>query len=362
MAKAAKQIDPNAFIPPAVRRAAAAAEEAHKASYSKPVEPAPEATPEPAPASEATPEPAPAPAAATPELTPASLVTPPSNPAPAPAPTPAPAPAPASDVVDWERRYKSMEGRYKRAENDIRAMSDQIASMQALIASMQAHEPAQPTPAELRAESLLTPEEINEYGQEFLGVVAKKAKEELTPEVAQLRKQIEQLNKKLEGTEQSTAARRRAELEATLDEKIPNWRDINIAPEFHSWLALPDLYSGAIRHQLLSAAYEQGNTPRVLAFFKGFLSDEAATAPAVPEPHLADAPSGKIPLENFAAPGRAKTAAAPPSAPAEKPTFTRAQIAKFYADSAAGKYRGLEAEKNRIEAQIFEAERDGRIR
>lgn len=136
-----------------------------------------------------------------------------------------------------------------------------------------------------------------------------------------------------------SAAQARRNLETTLDTQVPSWRDVNVAQEFHSWLALPDLFSGAIRHELLKAAYEQNDTPRVLAFFKGFLAQEAASAPAPygqTQPAPADATqgdaSGKIPLETFAAPGRAKTAAAP-VAPAEKPTFTHAQIAKFYADS-----------------------------
>ena len=76
-------------------------------------------------------------------------------------------------------------------------------------------------------------------------------------------------------------------------------------------------------------------------------------------PAPAQPPAGKVPLEAFAAPGRAKTAAA--TAPAEKPIITRAQIATFYADKAAGKYRGKEAEADRLERMIFEAQRDGRI-
>jgi hypothetical protein len=141
------------------------------------------------------------------------------------------------------------------------------------------------------------------------------------------------------------------------------WRQVNVAPDFHSWLQLPDPFSGAIRHSLLSAAYEQNNTPRVLAFFNGFLAQEAALAPApeVAQPDASVTETGKIPLETFAAPGRAKTSAAP-GAPAEKPTFTATQVSKFYADSASGKYRGREAEKDRIDAQIVEAGREGRIR
>ena len=101
-----------------------------------------------------------------------------------------------------------------------------------------------------------------------------------------------------------------------------------------------------------------------------FLSEEAAVDPATLTPgNLGDGSGNptrpvtpKVSLERLAAPGRAKTAAAPSAAPAEKPIFTRAQIADFYAQSTAGKFRGNLAEKARIEAEIFAAQREGRVR
>lgn len=112
---------------------------------------------------------------------------------------------------------------------------------------------------------------------------------------------------------------------------------------------------------MLKAAYAQGDARRVLAFFNGFLAEEAATSPAEAEPEVETARVSKVPLQNLAAPGRAKSAASN-SAPAEKPIFTRAQIATFYADVAAGRYRGKDADKVKLETQIFEAQREGRIR
>jgi hypothetical protein len=136
---------------------------------------------------------------------------------------------------------------------------------------------------------------------------------------------------------------------------------LNSNSDFLDWLRLPDPYSGAIRHDMLKAAYAQGDARRVLAFFNGFLAEEAVVAPAGQEPDVSVTKVPKVPLASLAAPGRAKTAASA-SAPAEKPIITRSQIAAFYADLAAGKYRGRDAEKNKAEAIIFEAQRDGRIR
>jgi hypothetical protein len=328
--------DPNTFIPPAVRRNAEMADAAFRAQGGQPQETPPPAE-APPPVAAPVPEQLPlfpqtAPQQVTPEVT------------------------PPVDDENWERRYKGMEGRYKRAEGDIRSMSEQITSMQNLIASMQ--RPAE-TPAELRPQSLLTPEERTEYGTEFLDVVARRAKEELNPEVASLRNKLSNLEKQLSTTSEQQQARARFELEASLDQRIPHWRDINVMPEFHAWLALPDMYSGAIKHDLLRTAYAQNNTPRVLSFFKGFLDQEAAYVPQGLQPPPAE--NGKLSLEDFAAPGRAKTSAAS-GAPVEKPIITRAQISQFYAQSAAGGYRGREAEKAQLEAMIFDAEREGRIR
>lgn len=344
--------DPNTFIPPAVRRQAQAADAAFRAARGDPPVEAASSSPENGAAS----APSLAPPVEPPPPAQQELPFPPAQ-QPVQSAPPAQQPAPISEE-SWEHRYKSMEGRYKRAENDILGMSSQIASLQSLMASMQ--QPVTPeTPHELRPQSLLTPEEVSEYGSEFLGVVARRAKEELNPEVAALRGQISKLEQQFKGNAEQNAAKARFEMEANMDRALPQWRDINVMPEFHSWLALPDMYSGAIKHDLLRAAYAQSNSPRVLSFFKGFLDQEAAYVPQGQEPPPAG--NGKLSLEAFAAPGRAKTSATT-NVPVEKPIITTAQISQFYADSAAQKYRGREAEKNRLEAMIFEAQREGRIR
>lgn len=288
---------------------------------------------------------------------------PPAEPAPAP-PTPAAAP-PADD--SWELRYKAMKGRFDRSEENVRQLSSQVSSLENVIAAMQAA-PTAPTPPsadELASiENLVTPEERAEYGDDFLAVVGKKAQEMFLPTIKALEQRNAALEKRLDGVATVTAQQSLTSLHSRLDEDLPKWREINRSPEFLAWLDLPDPFSGAIRLGMLKAAYSAGNAARVLAFFNGFLNEEAATAPAEAELGTQDPETApKVPLETFAAPGRAKIAATSPSGlPAEKPVFTRAQIAGFYADVAAGRYRGREQQKNQTEAQIFSAQAEGRIR
>lgn len=353
MAKNIGNIDESVKVPAAIRAAAAQAEAAYHAAYTN-EEPNGDETQE---SQEETPQSEPTEGTAPVETfeTKAQEVSTSAN------PTAEPKPA-NEDDQSWEHRYNSMKGRFDRSQKQIKELSEQISSLQSIVAALELQKTA-PTPtADTRAERLITPEEESDYGAEFLSVVGKKAKEELLPIVKQYESKIAELEAKLQGVNGFVSQSARQRMLSDLDDKVPEWREINRNEEFLAWLELPDLYSGAIRHELLKAAYERNDAPRVLAFFNGFLAEEAATRPATNA--VAQETGAKAPVldaAKLAAPGRAKSAAGT-SAPAEKPIFTGAQIAKFYADVAAGKYRGKEAEKDRLEGQIFEATRDGRVR
>jgi hypothetical protein len=218
------------------------------------------------------------------------------------------------------------------------------------------------------------PFEEESYKQKFLSAQGRLEKAtsrigEMSEQIASLKADYEmkfgRLEQQVKGVNGFVHQNVRDSLETTMDRDVPNWRDINYQPEFLDWLKLPDPYSGGIRMNMLKAAYDQNDTARVRAFFKGFLAEEAATTPAGYQPDRNPQPAaggtGKIPLESLAAPGRAKSAAAN-GAPTEKPVFTRAQITQFYLDKTNGRFRGRETEATRIEQQIFEAQNEGRIR
>lgn len=339
MAKTPKSIAPvdeNVTIPAAVKAAGARSDAIHQAAYAQPPE-----------------DPA-APPVEAPEAPPVAAIP---EPAPAPAPAPPPAPPAAAPAPEtWEHKYNSMKGRFERADNIARSLSERLTGMEAAMAAMTVAPPAPPPT------SLVTPEEVASYGQEFLEVVGRKAREQVTPEVAQLTQRVEDLTKRLESVGTHVAQDARSRTHEYLNKHCPNWLELNENEKFKNWLALPDTYSHVTKHVLLKAAYAANDAPQVLAFFNGFLSEEAAGAPPAPAPDPAatvPVASPKVPLESLAAPGRAKTAAQP--VPAEKPNFTRAEVTRFYVDAAGGKFRGRDDERIKIEKQIHDAGREGRI-
>jgi hypothetical protein len=345
-------IDPDVKVPEAVRRAAEAAEAAQRAAYP-----------------DQNPEPAPTPAPANPDTI--VIAAPAPQPAPAPAPVtpvgnePAPQPAPPAAVDDqtWEHKFKSEQGRAQQLKNQNAQLVDRLNAMEQMIQDLRAAPAPAPAPAPTPAQ-LISDEEREQFGGEMLDVMGRRAKEIVSPEIAEMRATIAALESKLTGTQTFVKKNARQEMLNTLSIKQPNWQEINQLDEFKSWLALPDPYSGATRLGMLLSAFEQNDTPRVLNFFKGFVSELAVTdpAPALDEPAPAAAPQPPRPgLESLAAPGRARTPAQI-AAPAEKQIITPADVNAFYAAKRRGEYAGREAEFNALEQELFRAQREGRVR
>lgn len=265
---------------------------------------------------------------------------------------------------DADHRFNSMKGRYEKSEQKATQLSQQVQELHRVIATLNSA-PVGPAPDNQPARSdvtfnrLVTPAEEVEYGAELLDVVGRRARESISPEVQALKDQLAQLQRQMGGVSQSIVQTARERMHEELTAALPNWQQINGDPKFLEWLGLTDSYSGFIRQNMLRHAYERNETSRVLAFFNGFLADEAVTSPGrVP----AVAPGSKTPavdLGALAAPGRARQAASP--LPPEKPTFTRAQISQFYRDVVAGYYLGKDDEKAAKEADIYAAVQSGRV-
>jgi hypothetical protein len=345
-------IDPDVKVPEAVRRAAEAAEAAQRAAY-------PDQNPQPAPATPpVNPDTIsiaqPAPVAPQPQTPP---VTPVGN-----EPAPQPAPAPVDDQT-WEHKFKSEQGRAQNLKNQNAQLVDRLSALERMIQDMKATPAPAATPAPTLAQ-LISDEEREQFGGEMLDVMGRRAKEIVSPEIAEMRATIAALENKLNGTQTFVKKNARQEMLNTLSVKQPNWQEINQLDEFKSWLALPDPYSGDTRMGMLLSAFEQNDTPRVLNFFKGFVSELAVTdpAPALDLPVAAAAPQPQKPgLESLAAPGRARTPAQI-SAPAEKQIITPADVNAFYAAKRRGEYNGRETEFDALEQELFRAQREGRVR
>lgn len=336
----AKPFD-NSFVPAAARRAAEEADRL-QAQLTAP------------PADQGDPNARPLPTNPVPEATP---------PAPAPTPPTAPAAPPADEDANddsWKAKFLSEQGRTQKMRRDLDEMNRTVSDLRGVMATMNAA-PAAPAEMHFEKPKLVTDAEIAEWSPELMDVIERAAQQIAQPQIDALKAQIEQLGGSVGKVQETFGQNARERMISTLDgssELVGDWRALNEHPDFIAWLQNIDPLSGLLRHDLLKQAWNANDASRVAASFASFLKETNPVAPP-PAPAPAPAPAAKPTLASLAAPGPSR--AAPPSGPAEPEIITRADISRFYADQAAGRFRGREAEAKAYEAQIFEATRSGRI-
>lgn len=275
---------------------------------------------------------------------------------------------------DYERLYRSLKGRWDQEvpqlRQSVQAMVQRSNQLEQLLASMPPPQPGEPAdPANPLKD--FTPDEIEQWGPDMLEMFARIVDRRASNlAAAQVRPLVEQQHADL-----------RSRCEAYLDANAPQWREINFHPAFMEWAILPDPFSGVTRQHLLQRAFEAGDGPRVVNFFRAFVSEVSADSAAVqPAPFAAPAPpapapnghagpqppaSNRIALHELAAPsGSGHTAGqgAPP-APVPKRIYRRSEIAQFYSDKNRGRYATpeLQAQAVAVEADIFQAQTEGRV-
>jgi hypothetical protein len=128
----------------------------------------------------------------------------------------------------------------------------------------------------------------------------------LAPQLAQIHEDNAMLRQRL-------AQEARHRLDQQVAAAVPNYREIDHDPRWHDWLLSTDALSGRQRQVLLNDAIAQGNAARVIGFFKGWQREAGTGAgDAAQQPR-----SRRVPMWG-----------------SDRPTYTRAQVAKVYRQHA----------------------------
>jgi len=280
---------------------------------------------------------------------------------------PQPPPEPPASAEEWERRFHSINGRFQnelpRMRDTIQQLSERNDRLEQLLASSApSGSPANGNGRTTQGADAppltadFTPQEIEDWGPEFLTMVRRVADSRASQVAQQLRPMVAQ-------TQQNA----RQQMMQSLDREIPNWREINVSQEFMDWALVTDEFSGAIRRDLLRQWWEANNAPRVAAFFRSFISGMPG-APAAQQPQPtppAPAPqapaSQRLSLTELAAPSGTGSAAGASPPPAAKRVYKRSEIAQFYLSRSLGHFKGREQEAQAVENDIFLAGREGRV-
>jgi hypothetical protein len=356
-------------LPKAVRNQARKAERDHKKAYSPPEEvpeipKAPEGTASAAVLQMAAQEPQEPPheegVASTSVAAPAASQEPPEPPEP-----------PAAPKEDWEQKYRTLQGMIEREVREKKALQQQIDGLQNTIAAVTSVQQTDSPPASgaQDKQQRLKAEDVEAYGEDMINVIRATAHDEFMPTIAELRKENSRLKEQLGGVADYTRKSEVQQTEALLNKEVPNWRQVNEDPEFLQWLGEPDPFSGRLRHDLLQEAGVNG--PRILAFFKAYLTESQAIrgrqeAPQqAPQPPQAQRQGPIVDPTSLVAPGRpaVQNAGAGAAVDSEEPQiFTQKQITTFYREVQQGKWKNRPQDKDKLERAIHKAAMEGRVR
>lgn len=261
------------------------------------------------------------------------------------------------------QKYKTLQGMYNaevpRLHQQNRELSGRLQQLEQLLASMQSAQPQKPT--EQAAQKLVSEKDVEEYG-ESLDVMRKVSREEMSPVLQRLNViegYLQQMQSNLVPQVQQVAQRQAVTAEQAfwtdLTSAVSNWREINGRPDFQSWLLEADPLTGITRQTYLDDAQRALDAQRVANFFRTWLDITGQATVAQSTGRV----SASSELEKQVAPGRSKSAGNP--AQSKGKTYTPDDIQKFFNEVRQGKYKGREADRDRIERDIFAAQRENRI-
>jgi hypothetical protein len=250
----------------------------------------------------------------------------------------------APEPKDWEQKYRVLQGKYNhevpglQKENrdlkaDVQALREEVDRLK--------QRPAEP-PAPTRAPTV-RPEEVEQYGQDFVDFVGRVAQSVAAPAAQKV--DNSQLEQRVARSEEIASAALRRQFFNDLTDKVPDWEQLNTDAGFLKWLDSVDPLTGTPRQVLFDDAYDKLDLHRVSAFFTSFSGNVGA------------APRGAAPPQSMVTPTTMRGAS---DVPQGKKIWTQREIGSFYNDMRTGRINPEDAA--RTEHEIFAAQNEGRVR
>jgi predicted nucleic acid-binding Zn-ribbon protein len=275
-----------------------------------------------------------------------------------------------NDLRTWRGRYDAELPRERDARIRLEA---EIESLRARITEAPAQEydtPEYKTP---------TKDELENYGQDMFDIAKRYIMADVTKALAALEtrllNKLESVNAAVGTTKNQVAQTAKERFLERLGEAVKDWQKIDSSQEFNAWLDEFDPLYNLPRRNALDMAVQSLNDVHTARIFTAFLSQQgvgesqsakaSGAAPASgtePPEATAQQPTTGPTLEDFAAPGKPSPSQTPEPAKPGAKVWTVAEIQSFYREVSRGAYRSRPEDKDRIERDIAEAQREGRVK
>jgi len=268
-------------------------------------------------------------------------------------PPPAPETPPAQHSVDWEHKFKTLQGLFNaevpKLQSQVKQLNTQITEAQTSVAEQKAkNDQAKDEKPEAN------PKDVEDFGADLVEMIQRQLQgpirglsAKIDGMLSPLAERLRQLEAQVEGTSNTVAITAEDLFFDRLSKAIPEWEALNVDQRFMSWLAEVDPVYGEPRQAALAVARQNLDSARVTSVFNAFKAAHPAKQPKT------DTLSKQI------SPKSGSASVTPVTG--DKPVITQADITAFYHDVAVGRYRGRDQEQADKEAVINLALSEGRI-
>jgi hypothetical protein len=303
-------------------------------------------------------------------------------------------PARTEGGIDWEHKYRSVEGRInalqrkvaeleaenadlkRQAEEADQAAGDFAGHIADLEVEIQELKGSASTASQTARGKRISDAELEDYSPELVDLMRRAAQEEndaLREEIARLRSDVDEVKPVVKQTKaEKEAQRKKDEEQAVYNGFLQNvmgylrmtgeaFQRLNGDTAFNKWLLEDDKLTGHGRKAMLLEREKLLDAAGVARVFQDFLDEVASqsAAPATPTPTPAPPAQGKVSLEKLAGPGGTKVASAAPRAEVSDATrqIPESEIRAF----TNGGFTGTRAERL-ARMKVYEtASREGRV-
>lgn len=272
-------------------------------------------------------------------------------------------PTPRQPVNDWEQRYNTLQGKYNTEVPELRG---ELNSLRNMVAQMN-----QPRRAEETFENVprvrpmppptreVPPEDVEAYGQDLIEASQRWADARYAPILQDYERRLLAVES---GNQQLATYTTQRGVDGALTQAVPDWEQINVDPNFIAWLNQPDMFSGQTRKTLIDNAYNSGDAARTIAFFRAYKNEQTVVGQQPGTQTFQTDSAERLPLADLAVPGRGRSVSSPAPGAPEARIWTTADVNAFYRQKQRGYWAGREAEAERLERDIILAPLEGRFR
>lgn len=240
----------------------------------------------------------------------------------------------AEKVVDWEQKYRTLEGKYRaevpRLSEEIRSLKESLTKRDETIAELR-----NKLNEIKKTETIVGDDDLNKLEADYPGVgkAVKKLIDGYETKIASLEQQVTtKVSTELDGIKADNAVTREQQFDQYMQSAgVEDWRTINTMPEFHEWLADVIPYTRQTKLEALRDAgrnFDAETAARIFLDFKATLKKEAPVVTAKAETQEN--------LEQYIAPSTVTVGKQDRGS--VQTGYTRADYTKFMQESAKGKF------------------------